>query len=352
MAPHKLLSILRRQAITAVIILALLVILPLGVPNVRSRLVSAISSPTAAWLLDYEDDSPRDKTQPTGQDGALKKIVTAPVRFVARLFRGKEEGKDRNLAIKQPNSKRAGGVTVIPTTRINHGLGTEAGANPNDAALAAATTAERAAAASFDQGVEFHEKGRLDAAIEKFVAAAALRPNYAEAYNMLAVCYDEKSQYHLAQEEYKKAIRVESVNARYLNNLGYSYYLAGDNRNAVKWYKKALKLTPDDRRLHNNLGLAYGRKGEYAQALQHFTIAVGETGAHLNLGYVYSQQGRYEEAIKHYEVALRAQPQSLPALSNLAQLYERVGRVREAALLSEQFKKLSVSAQQQSAEQK
>jgi Tfp pilus assembly protein PilF len=75
-------------------------------------------------------------------------------------------------------------------------------------------------------------------------------------------------------------------------------------------------------------------------------IAVGETGANLNLGYVYSQQGKHDEAIKHYEAALRAQPQSLPALSNLASLYERVGRLREAAALSEQYKRLSVSAQQ------
>jgi len=350
MKPRNLARALRDHAITAAIILALFLVLPLSIPSVRSRIVPAVSSLATLHAFD-DDDTPRDNTQPPGQPGTLKKIVTAPVRLVARLFRNKETSKDQNQIAKS-SSKRSERLTVVPMTRITHGVEGEESTPANDEALSVATTTERVAAAYFDQAIDFHEKGRLDAAIEKLVAAVSLRPNFAEAYNLLAVCYDERSQYHAAQEEYKKAIKVEPVNARFLNNLGYSYYLAGDHKNAIKWYKKALKVTPDDRRLHNNIGLAYGRKGEYAQAFEHFTYAVGETGAHLNLGYVYSQQGRYEEAIKQYEVALRAQPQSLPALSNLAQLYERVGRVREAALLSEQYKKLSLSAQQQATGQK
>jgi tetratricopeptide (TPR) repeat protein len=98
--------------------------------------------------------------------------------------------------------------------------------------------------------------------------------------------------------------------------------------------------------MHNNIGLAYGRKGDYDKARDHFKIAVGDTGANLNLGYVYSQQGKFDQAIKHYEAALQAQPNSMPALSNLAQLYERTGRLREAATLNEQYKKLNTAARQ------
>ena len=98
--------------------------------------------------------------------------------------------------------------------------------------------------------------------------------------------------------------------------------------------------------MHNNIGLAYGRKGDYDKAREHFKVAVGEVGANLNLGYVYSQQSKFDQAIKHYEAALQAQPNSLPALSNLSQLYERTGRLREAAVLGEQYKKLTVAARQ------
>jgi Flp pilus assembly protein TadD len=209
-----------------------------------------------------------------------------------------------------------------------------------------ASSVAAAATKLYEEAIEQHEKGRVDAAIEKLVGSLVLDPNNAEAYNMLAVCYDEKGQYKNAQNEYKKALKVDPDNARFLNNLGYSYYLGSDFGNAVKWFSKGLRLTPDDKRLHNNLGLAYGRKGDFIQARYHFTQAVGEFGANLNLGYVYSQHGKYDEAIKSYEAALQTQPNSLPALSNLAQLYERTGRLREAASLNEQYKKLAVSTQQ------
>jgi Flp pilus assembly protein TadD len=236
-------------------------------------------------------------------------------------------------------------MKVIPVNRAQDGAPGEI-ADAGAGLAPEATTAEAAAKNLFDDAIELHDKGRLDGAVEKLVAATVLQPNHAEAFNLLAVCLDEKGQYRLAQEEYKKALKIEPNNARFLNNLGYSYYLSNDFGGAVKYYKKGLKITPNDRRMHNNIGLAYGRRGDYDKAKEHFLVAVGETGANLNLGYVYSQQGKFDEAIRHYETALRAQPQSLPALSNLAQLYERTGRLREAASLNEQYKKLAVAAQQ------
>jgi Flp pilus assembly protein TadD len=298
----------------------------------------------------FHDDLPADESDdPTNQDKSLKKesgfkkVVAAPVRLFARLFGGKDEKKKQEMIVAKPTAKDLERFAAVPASGPkdeSQPAATTPTAAADDPTAVTATAAERAAAAWFDQAIELQERGRADAAIEKLNAALSLRPNYAEARNLLGVCFDEKALYQKAQEEYKKAIKLESSNARFLNNLGYSYYLSGEYKDAIKWYQKALKFTPDDRRLHNNLGLAYGRRGDYNRAFQHFTQAVGEAGAHLNLGYVYNQQGRYEDAIRHYEIALRAQPKSLPALSNLAQLYERVGRLREAAELKEQHKKL------------
>lgn len=350
-----------RERVTAVaLIIALCAAIPLGVPSLRSRLVTMVGSMATMQAFDDDlsaddDDDPVNKSEvpkDKKKGGGFKKVVTAPVRFFAHLFGGKGEKKPEMLVTK-PTAKQLERFTAVPVSSENSVSNERAGTSTaapattpdDDAAAFTGTAAERAAAAWLDQAIELQERGRTDTAIEKLTAAISLRPDYAEAHNLIAVCYDEKVQYHKAQEEYKRAIKLEPSNARFLNNIGYSYYLSGEYKDAIKWYQKALKLTPDDRRLNNNLGLAYGRKGEYDRALQSFTQAVGETGAHLNLGYVYNQQGRYEEAIKHYEIALRAEPKSLQALSNLAQLYERVGRLREAATLSEQYKKLSVSGQ-------
>lgn len=249
----------------------------------------------------------------------FKKIVTAPVRLFARLFRR----SDHNLAkVTAPKSED----TVKPETSV-------------------ATAIEREAAATFEQAVELHEKKQLDAAIAKLTAVVGMQPNNSEAYNLLGVCYDEKGQFKEAQDEYKKAIKLEPINARFLNNLGYSYYLTSNDKQAIKWYQKALKFTPDDRRIQNNIGLAFGRRGEYVKAKEQFVKAVGEHGAMLNLGYIYSQQGRYQQAIEQFEAALKLQPSSLVTMTSLAQVYDRVGRAREAAMLQDQYKKLSNGAQ-------
>ncbi|HEX4949691.1 MAG TPA: tetratricopeptide repeat protein [Blastocatellia bacterium] len=254
------------------------------------------------------------------RDGlTFKKIVTAPVRLFARLFRR----GDANVA--KANSAKEETLVKV------------------DAAVA--TAIEREAAATFEQAIELHGKKQLDAAIAKLTAVVGMQPNNSEAYNLLGVCYDEKGQFKDAQDEYQKAIKLEPINARFLNNLGYSYYLANQDKQAIKWYEKALKFTPDDRRIQNNLGLAYGRRGEFAKAKEQFLKAVGEHGALLNLGYIYSQQGRYQQAIEQFEAALKLQPSSLVTMTSLAQVYDRVGRAREAAMLQDQYKKLSNSSQ-------
>lgn len=333
---------LKEPAVAAALTLGAVLLLLFVAPSVRWQIANNLTA-AEVFLYGYNDDAPGNvkPTVPTSKTGTLKKIISAPVRLVARIFRG---GEESNKDVVRTATKETPKVQATTTSRA-----------PNDVPVineeAAPLNVEAgsvalAASKLFDEAIEQHSKGRLDAAIEKLASSLVLNPNNAEAYNMLAVCYDEKGQYRNAQNEYKKALKLDATNPRFLNNLGYSYYLAGDYGNSVKWYGKGLKTSPDDKRLHNNIGLAYGRKGDFVRARYHFVQAVGEFGASLNLGYVYSQHGKYDDAIKAYEAALQTQPSSLPALSNLAQLYERTGRLREAASLNEQYKKLAVTSQQ------
>jgi Flp pilus assembly protein TadD len=348
MAWKKSFRYMRQPAVASVIVIVIALVAVVAVPSMRSRVSSKLNSGATLFLF---DDAPTGDPGDPGKDGAqsdgkssngFKRVMTAPVRLFARLFKNKDNNE---LALKKVSEKDAGKMTVIPVSGAKNAA-TGPIADAANGLAPEVSSAELASKNLFDEAIDLHDKGRLDGAVEKLVAATVMQTNFAEAFNLLAVCYDEKGQYKLAQEEYKKALMIDPNNARFLNNLGYSYYLANDFGNAIKYYTKGLKITPNDRRMHNNVGLAYGRKGDYERAKQHFLVAVGAAGADLNLGYVYSQQGKYEEAIKHYEAALHAQPQSLPALSNLASLYERTGRLREAATLNGQYKKLAVAAQQ------
>jgi Flp pilus assembly protein TadD len=336
MTLQKLSRILRKPTVAVVVIAALGIGTVTAVPSVRERLAANFDS--GANLFLFDDEPGTGDAQAGKKDNAFKRVFGAPFRLMSRMFKRKDDG----LAMKKPTEKEIEKMKVIPISRTRNSTPDQI-ADAGDGTTTEATTAELAAQTLFEEAVNLHDNGRLDGALEKLVAATVLQSNFSEAYNLLGVCYDERGQYKAAQEEYKKALKIESNNARFLNNAGYSYYLAGDFGNSIKHYNRGLKITPNDRRMHNNIGLAYGRKGDYDKAKQHFTIAVGEVGASLNLGYIYSQQGKYDEAAKYYETALQMKPDSLPAMSNLAQLYDRAGRVREAALLHEQYKKLSAS---------
>lgn len=376
MTPRRLFNLLRERLLTAVIVLTLLAVVPFSIPGLRSELLAALSAETGTVAVhgdfdpNAEDSIAEDPNAeapeppvPGERPGIFKRIITSPVRLMSRLFRGKERKEE--AVVSRPTAKDIETFRPVPVTRTRDGMGSEvareelhptetqatAAPVPSPTATPAEVTAavlERNSAALFDQAVELHQKGLYNNAVEKLNAALAMNSRFADAHNLLGVCYDQQRLYVQAQAEYQKAIKSDKGNPRFYNNLGYSYYLAGDDRNAIKWLKKALKFTPDDPRLHNNLGLAYGRKGERDKAMEHFTRSVGEAGAHLNLGYVLNQQGRYDDAIREYEMALRLQPQSLTALSSLVQLYERTGRLREAAYASDMHKRLSSSAQQKS----
>lgn len=346
MSVNKIKRLISQPVVTIFLIATVLLAGVTAIPPLRTGLLNYLDTGTNLLLFDGVEDEGEaaDKgAQPAEarKPGTFKRIVTAPVRLVVGLFKRKNDP----MAVRQATDKEIEKMKMIPLQRTQNGS-SEQMADTGAPVAGEGHVAQLAAQNLFEEAVNLHDRGRIDAALEKLVAATVLQPNFAEAYNMLGVCYDQKYQYQAAQAEYKKAIKIEQDNGRYLNNIGYSYYLSGDEGAAIKWYKKGLKVTPHDRRLHNNLGLAYGRKGEYGKARDHFILAVGETGALLNLGFIYSQQGKYEEAIRQYQLALGAQPQSLPALSNLAQLYERTGRLREAAQLGEQYKKLVASNQQ------
>ena len=285
-----------------------------------------------------------EKTEAPRKRSGFKRVMTAPVRLVFGIFRRKKDP----LAVRMASKDEVEQMKMIPMQRTRTGS-QDLAATPGSSDSSPATVAQSAAKKLFDEAVQLQEQGKVDSALEKLVAASVLQPDHAETYNLLGICYDQKRQYASAQAEYARAIDQDRNNPRYLNNLGYSYYLAGNDKSAVKWYRKGLKLSPQDRRLHNNLGLALGRKGEYSKAREHFVLAVGEAGAHLNLGYILSQQGKYEEAIQQYQSALRGQPGSLPAMSQLAQLYERTGRLREAAQVGEEYRRLAAIQQQREA---
>jgi len=328
----KMFRSLRHPVMATVVVAAMCLGVVSTVPSIRNQVVSNLDSGSNFFWF---DDAPESGDPSSPKKGnAFKRVFGAPFRLMSRMFK-----RDDNNVARKMNDKDLEKMKMIAVNRSQNGTPDQIA--DSNGTTAEATTAELAAQNMFEDAVELHGKGRIDGAMEKLIAATVLQPNFSEAHNLLGVCYDEKGQYESAQSEYKKALKIEPNNARFLNNIGYSFYLSSDFGDSVKYYKRGLKITPNDRRMHNNIGLAYGRKGDYDKAKDHFTVAVGEVGALLNLGFIYSQDGKHDDAIKSYQAALKIKPDSLQAMSNLAQLYERKGWLREAGALHAQYKKLS-----------
>lgn len=337
----------RRLAILVSGVLGVMLLVALAmVPAVRTRLESSLGMESGSLMVGGEVELELDEAENGGSSkkrSGFRRIVTAPVRLFAGLFRRKSDP----LAVREASGRDIEKMRIIPMQRNRDGLGEMGGmmADTSGAGGEGAIGLE-AAQELFDEAVSLHDRGQIDTALEKLVAATALRDDFAEAHNLMGVCYDRKRQFESAQTEYRKALSLDGRNARYYNNLGYSYYLAGNDGSAIRAYRKGLKITPHDRRMQNNIGLSYGRKGDFRKAREYFLAAVGETGAQLNLGFVYAELGMHEEAIRQYQLALQAQPQSLTAIGQLSQLYERTGRLREAAQLGEQYRRIVATNQQ------
>src|SRR5438477_5275835 len=104
MVPRNFFGALRERLTMMALIIALCAAIPLGIPSLRSRLMTMAGSMATMQAFDdnlsADDDDPANKSEipkDKKKDGGFKKVVTAPVRLLSRLFGGKDEKKPTML---------------------------------------------------------------------------------------------------------------------------------------------------------------------------------------------------------------------------------------------------------------
>jgi Flp pilus assembly protein TadD len=112
--------------------------------------------------------------------------------------------------------------------------------------------------------------------------------------------------YHSEIAIWTETTRQRPQNGRAWNNLGLSYYNARRFDSAVACFQRAIELLP--------------------------TFSLGRASAYGNLGKTRFLQGRYSEAITHLSEALRLNPYSADAHSDLANALRQLGD-REQAMV-------------------
>jgi len=143
------------------------------------------------------------------------------------------------------------------------------------------------AAAYYSLGNGLIQTGRASDAVDKYIAALRINPDYVEAHT----------------------------------NLGDALFLIGRTSQAIDQYEQALRIDPDYGHAHINLANALVKTGRVSEAIDHYKRAVRMTPsygtAHYNLGLALGQMGRISEAIEEVKTALRINPSDVDARSNL-----------------------------------
>lgn len=196
----------------------------------------------------------------------------------------------------------------------------------------------------------------------------AVRPDYAEAYNNLAVLYDKQSDYANALKNYAKAVNLQPDYITAHHNLGLFFLKHEMFNEALIQFKNVIALNPDMLSAHYHLGNLYLGKNQLDLAEEHYQYVLTLQGEHSevlsNLGVIelkkenpqlaidyfgkslafdnnnqearnnlagtFMLHDRYENAITHYLELLTIEPNNREYHYNIAVAYMQLGHLNEA----------------------
>jgi tetratricopeptide (TPR) repeat protein len=180
----------------------------------------------------------------------------------------------------------------------------------------------------------YESAGRTKDAEQSLKMAIALRPDYWDVYNNLALFYDRQNRFDEAIAQLQKAIALTPDNAQLYLNLGAVYADTSEAKNlslAEAALKKSIELSPSYA-AYANIGFVYSQLGRYGDAAAATEKALQLNGGNYevwrNLGDYYlwlhdpskaarARQRELELVVKQAEI----HPQDAELLSELATLY-------------------------------
>ena len=171
-------------------------------------------------------------------------------------------------------------------------------------------------------GVCYKAIGQLDASVQSFEKAVAIKPNYAEGYFNLGIVLKELDKLDAAVESYEKAIAIKPDYAEAHNNLGSAFRKLGLLYDAAGCYKKAVTIKTNYAEAHYNLGITLQDLGQQDAAVKSYekALAIKPDYAewHFSHGIVLMELGLLGAAVKSYEKALAIKPDYAEAHHNLS----------------------------------
>jgi len=101
---------------------------------------------------------------------------------------------------------------------------------------------EEYAVGYFQEGLEAHKTGDIEAAITLYTKAIYAKPDYAQAHNNLGTAYAQKHDYAKAEQEYRYAVELDPQYSLALKNLALIYAERQDYEKFYEYWKRATGL--------------------------------------------------------------------------------------------------------------
>jgi eukaryotic-like serine/threonine-protein kinase len=172
-----------------------------------------------------------------------------------------------------------------------------------DAPISQVSTPSLEALQAYSLGVSTQQTEGEEAAIPFYRRAIELDPDFAMAYQRLAVIYGDLYQPTLANANLTKAFefRDHTTERENLSITGMYYLLAvGDLQKTIETYKVYSQIYPREGKGHANLSVVYSLVGNYPEAIREATEAVrldpSSANHYANCAALYLYVGKFDQA--------------------------------------------------------
>jgi len=231
---------------------------------------------------------------------------TTSAKFPAKVPAGKPSGAPAN-AINNVDQLLISGQTAQNSGRFD-----EAVAIFNRVIALSANSPQNAALANLKIGNAYMVQGKFENAAIGYQRAAALNPNYAEAYNNLGEALGELKQYPRAIEAFNKAFVLDPTLLKAKYNQAVTYDRMGNFRYSEFVFRALIKSNPEYSLGYDGLAVTLSKAGRGKEAIAFHEKAIAlsprEPSYYFNCAISYLMMKNTAKALEQQEMLKQIDP--------------------------------------------
>ena len=186
----------------------------------------------------------------------------------------------------------------------------------------------------FQQGLEYHQGGRIDEALLCYRQVVEIAPDFFEAHGLMGLLLDLQGEHRQAEDCYRNALNLRPDVPEILLALGNVLRVQKKLGEAETIIQKSLNLDPENVEGHCALGIVLKALDRPDEAAIHFTRALEidpqNAQAHNCLGVELTEQGDGAAAETAFRKAIDCDSAFVSAHVNLAEALSKSGRHADA----------------------